>query len=291
MKIRVPATSANLGPGFDSCGLALSRYLTIEVIDEDTKWTIDHELGENIPRDEQNLLVQTARKVAPSIKPYHIKMSSTIPIASGVGSSSSVIVAGIELANRLEKLNLTERQKLEIATSIEGHPDNCTPAICGDFVVASYFFNQGKPTIHYVKHYFPECRIIAYIPNSQVLTKESRSVLPETLSYAEAVKASSIANVMIAAVLNGDLVLAGKMMEEDRWHEAYRKHFVPHLETIRQIVKQNGGYGAFLSGAGPTVLILTSEEKADFITLELEKMGGTAHIEQLSHDREGVQVF
>ncbi|MDN6639419.1 MAG: homoserine kinase [Tetragenococcus sp.] len=291
MKIRVPATSANLGPGFDSCGLALSRYLTIEVIKEDTKWTVEHELGKTIPQDEQNLLVQAAQTVAPALKPHHVKMSSSIPIASGVGSSSSVIVAGIELANRLENLNLTERQKIEIATSIEGHPDNCTPAICGDFVVASYFFSENKPTVHYVKHYFPECRVIAYIPNSQVLTKESRGVLPETLSFSEAVKASSIANVMIAAVLNGDLLLAGQMMEQDRWHEAYREKFVPHLGTIRQIVKRNGGYAAFLSGAGPTVLVLTSEEKADLITYELEQMGGSARIEQLSFDREGVQVF
>ncbi|MCF1584707.1 homoserine kinase [Tetragenococcus koreensis] len=291
MKIRVPATSANLGPGFDSCGVALSSYLTIEIIEEDTKWTVDHELGDAIPHDEQNLLIQTAQQVASGLKPQHLKMTSSIPIARGLGSSSSIIVAGIELANRLENLNLTERQKIEIATSIEGHPDNCAPAICGDFVVASYFFNQNKPTIHYVKHYFPECQIIAYIPHSQVLTKESRSVLPETLSFEEAVKASSIANVMIAAVLNGDLRLAGKMMEQDRWHEAYRQEFVPHLATIREIVKRNEGYAAFLSGAGPTVLILTSEEKSDLITFELEQMEGSAQIEQLSVDREGVQVF
>ncbi|MDN6383495.1 MAG: homoserine kinase [Tetragenococcus koreensis] len=291
MKICVPATSANLGPGFDSCGVALSSYLTIEIIEEDTKWTVDHELGDAIPHDEQNLLIQTAQQVASGLKPQHLKMTSSIPIARGLGSSSSIIVAGIELANRLENLNLTERQKIEIATSIEGHPDNCAPAICGDFVVASYFFNQNKPTIHYVKHYFPECQIIAYIPHSQVLTKESRSVLPETLSFEEAVKASSIANVMIAAVLNGDLRLAGKMMEQDRWHEAYRQEFVPHLATIREIVKRNEGYAAFLSGAGPTVLILTSEEKSDLITFELEQMEGSAQIEQLSVDREGVQVF
>lgn len=111
MKIRVPATSANLGPGFDSCGIALSSYLTIEVIEEDSKWRVDHELGPEIPKDEQNLLIQIAEKVAPTIKPHHLKMTSTIPIARGLGSSSSVIVAGIELANRLENLNLTERQK------------------------------------------------------------------------------------------------------------------------------------------------------------------------------------
>ncbi|MDN5830712.1 MAG: homoserine kinase [Tetragenococcus halophilus] len=291
MKIRVPATSANLGPGFDSCGIALSSYLTIEVIEEDSKWRVDHELGPEIPKDEQNLLIQIAEKVAPTIKPHHLKMTSTIPIARGLGSSSSVIVAGIELANRLENLNLTERQKIEIATSIEGHPDNCAPAICGDFVVASHFFREDQPIIHYVKHYFPECRIIAYIPNSQVLTKESRSVLPENIPFADAVKASSIANVMIAAILNGDLILTGKMMEQDQWHEAYREKFVPHLTTIRQIVKQNEGYAAFLSGAGPTVLILASEEKADLITFELEQMAGSAQIEQLSLEREGVQVF
>ena len=287
MKIRVPATSANLGPGFDSCGIALSQYLTINVLENSDTWVIEHELGSDIACDETNLLLQTALKLAPNLMPKVLKMTSDIPMARGLGSSSSVIVAGIELANRLGQLNLSQQEKLQIATEIEGHPDNVAPAICGDFVVASYV--DGK--VHYVKHHFPQCDVIAFSPMTHLLTSESRSVLPKELPYKEAVQASAIANVMIAAILNGNLPLAGQMMEQDRWHEAYRKELVPHLYEIRRLAHEVGAYGAFLSGAGPTVLILSPEEKTNKMVKALEKLDSTAEINVLSVDTEGVQYF
>lgn len=287
MKIRVPATSANLGPGFDSCGIALSQYLTINVLENSDTWIIEHELGSDIASDETNLLLQTALKLAPNLMPKVLKMTSDIPMARGLGSSSSVIVAGIELANRLGQLNLSQQEKLQIATEIEGHPDNVAPAICGDFVVASYV--DGK--VHYVKHHFPQCDVIGFSPMTHLLTSESRSVLPTELPYKEAVQASAIANVMIAAILNGNLPLAGQMMEQDRWHEAYRKELVPHLDEIRRLAHEVGAYGAFLSGAGPTVLILSPEEKTNKMVKSLEKLDSTAEINVLSVDTEGVQYF
>ena len=108
MKIQVPATSANLGPGFDSCGIALAKYLVIEVIKPQYKWEIVHHLGPEIPSDESNLLIQTALSIAPYLVPHKLKMISDIPLTRGLGSSSSVIIAGIELANRLANLNLSE---------------------------------------------------------------------------------------------------------------------------------------------------------------------------------------
>ncbi|HPR81860.1 MAG TPA: homoserine kinase [Enterococcus sp.] len=291
MKIRVPATSANLGPGFDSCGIALSMYLSVEVLDDSDQWEITHTLGDAIPSDEKNLLIQTALKLAPSLAPKKLKMTSTIPLTRGLGSSSSVIVAGIELANRLGNLQLSENRKVELATQIEGHPDNVAPAICGDFVVACHFSERQEKSVNYVKHYFPETDIIAFIPNTELLTSKSRGVLPETLPYKEAVKASAIANVMIAAVLNGNLPLAGKMMQEDLWHEVYRGKLVPHLSDIRQICKEEEAYGCFLSGAGPTILILTPAEKTERIMKLLNALDSRAQVEHLSIDREGVQVF
>ena len=291
MKIRVPATSANLGPGFDSCGIAVSLYLSVEILEASDQWQIIHSLGDEIPTDEKNLLIQTALSVAPDLTPHVLKMTSTIPLTRGLGSSSSVIVAGIELANRLANLNLSEQKKLAIATQIEGHPDNVAPAICGDFVVACHFSERKEDSVSYVKHYFPECEIIAYIPNTELLTSESRGVLPTSFAYKDAVEASAIANVMIAAVLNGNLPLAGKMMQEDRWHEKYRGKLVPHLSAIRQICKEEAAYGCFLSGAGPTVLILAPEERAEKMMKLLQAMDARAQIEHLAIDREGVQVF
>ncbi|MEO1768109.1 homoserine kinase [Candidatus Enterococcus ferrettii] len=287
MKIRVPATSANLGPGFDSCGIALSQYLVIEIGPATQKWAVEHELSNSIPRDEKNLLIQTALKIAPKLTPHSIKMSTDIPVARGLGSSSSVIVAGIELANRLGNLNLSVREKLEIATEIEGHPDNVAPAICGSFVVASYADEQ----VEYVKHHFPECDVVVFIPDKELLTSASRSVLPDEFSYKEAVKASSIANVMIAAVLNGNLPLAGKMMEKDLFHEKHRKDLVPHLTEIREITQKMGGYGSYLSGAGPTVLTLVAPDKSQQVAERLKELDDTARVEILAVDQEGLQVY
>lgn len=287
MRIRVPATSANLGPGFDSCGLAVSLYLEIEVGAESLDWEIEHNLTAEIPTNKKNLLIQTALRLAPNLTPHKIKMISNIPVARGLGSSSSVIVAGIELANRLGNLGLTQERKIEIATKIEGHPDNVAPAICGGFVVASYIDEK----VSYVKHHFPDCDIIAVIPETQLLTSSSRGVLPEEMPYGEAVKASAISNVMIAAILNGNLSLAGKMMEKDLFHEIHRKNLIPNFAEVRKTAKINGGYGSFLSGAGPTVLILSPYDKTKQIVKQLMKIKSTSKIEVLAIEQEGVQVF
>ncbi len=106
MKITVPATSANIGPGFDSVGVALSKYLTVEVIQQSDSWFVEHDL-EFVPSDERNLLIKTALKVVADLQPHHIRMTSDVPLARGLGSSSSVIVAGIELANQLANLQCT----------------------------------------------------------------------------------------------------------------------------------------------------------------------------------------
>lgn len=284
--IHVPATTANLGPGFDSCGLALSLYLTLEVGQEQEVWHIEHQLGETIPTDVSNLIIQTALSVDTTLTPRKLKMKSAIPSTRGLGSSSAAIVAGIELANQIAQLNLTPMEKLEIAATIEGHPDNVAPAIFGDFVVASQL---GKE-VFAVKHPFPETGLLAVIPNHELLTKESRTVLPQVLTYSEAVKASSISNVMISSVLTGDLDLAGQMMAKDLWHEIYRKELVPHLPHIRKLADANGAYGTFLSGAGPTVLVLLPKNRLKEMKVLLQEEIKKAVVEEMTIDRLGVQA-
>ncbi|MEG0781723.1 homoserine kinase [Carnobacterium sp.] len=286
LRIKVPGTTANLGPGFDSCGLALQLYLTLEVGAEQDSWEVEHQLGSGIPTDSKNVIVTTALSLAPDLAPRKLKMTSDVPSTRGLGSSSAAIVAGIELANQLADLQLTAAKKVEIATLIEGHPDNVAPAILGDFVVATKI-NQD---VFAVKHTFPETGIIAFIPQKELLTSESRTVLPSELSYSEAVKASSIANVMIAAVLEGNLFLAGQMMEQDLWHEIYRKKLIPHLEKIREISQENGAYGTFLSGAGPTVLVLVPKDKLKLLMSLLKEVDNEAKIEAFDIDRVGVQI-
>ena len=286
MKIIVPATSANVGPGFDSVGVAVTKYLEIQVCEEREEWMIEHQLGKWIPRDERNLLLKIALQIVPDLQPRRLKMISDIPLARGLGSSSSVIVAGIELANQLGNLKLSKHEKLQLATKIEGHPDNVAPAIYGNLVIASSVEGQVSAVVAP----FPECAFLAYIPNYELRTRDSRGVLPKKLSYKEAVAASSIANVAIAALLTGDLVKAGQAIENDLFHERYRQELVREFATIKKVAKRNGAYATYLSGAGPTVMVLADPDKMPKIKGELEKQPFKGKLHDLQVDTQGVRV-
>ena len=286
MKIIVPATSANVGPGFDSVGVAVTKYLEIQVCEEREEWMIEHQLGKWIPRDERNLLLKIALQIVPDIQPRRLKMISDIPLARGLGSSSSVIVAGIELANQLGNLKLSQHEKLQLATKIEGHPDNVAPAIYGNLVIASSVEDQVSAVVAP----FPECAFLAYIPNYELRTRDSRGVLPKKLSYKEAVAASSIANVAIAALLTGDMVKAGQAIESDLFHERYRQDLVREFATIKKVAKRNGAYATYLSGAGPTVMVLADPDKMPKIKAELEKQPFKGKLHDLQVDTEGVRI-
>ncbi|AZP05069.1 homoserine kinase [Jeotgalibaca ciconiae] len=259
--IKVPATSANLGPGFDSIGIAVSLYLELEIVEQAAEWFIEHSVGESIPSDEKNLIIQTALEVADDLTPHHVKMRSDIPPARGLGSSSAAIVAGIELANHLAGLNLSEDEKVQIATRIEGHPDNVMPAIAGNLTFGTIIDSN----VIWTKVPFPKTRLIVTVPSRELLTSESRAVMPKNLSLQEAIKGSSIANVMVSALHLGDIDTAGKLMEEDVFHEPYRESLIPELTKIREITHEEGGYGTYLSGAGTTVMTLAKEEVSENI--------------------------
>lgn len=285
MKITVPATSANLGPGFDSVGLAVDKYLVIDILEESDQWFIEHSLG-NIPSDEQNLLIKTALHVASDLKPHRLKMSSDIPLARGLGSSSSVIVAGIELANQLADLALSDTQKLALATEIEGHPDNVAPALFGNLVISSY----SEASLNYLVADFPPAALVAFVPNYELKTSDSRRVLPQTLSYKDAVAASAVANVAVAALVAGDLTKAGQAIESDDFHEPYRQGLVKEFAPIKDLGHEYEAYATYLSGAGPTVMSLIAVEKADQLKEAIDdlKLDGQTYI--LAVDTKGVQV-
>lgn len=286
MKIIVPATSANIGPGFDSVGVAVSKYLEIEILGESQNWLVHHDLGPAIPSDEKNLLVDVALQVAPNLAPHEVKMVSDIPLARGLGSSSSVIVAGIELANQLAGLNLTDQEKLEWATKIEGHPDNVAPAIFGNLVIASYVDEQVEAVIAPM----PETSFIAYVPAYELKTSDSRNVLPKEMAYPQAVAASSIANVAIAALLRGDMKQAGRAIESDLFHEAYRQSLVKEFDQIKALAHEMGAYACYLSGAGPTVMVLAPESQSQEIKAKIDALGFDGQSFVLHVDTEGVRL-
>ncbi|HFU4122821.1 TPA: homoserine kinase [Streptococcus suis] len=285
MRITVPATSANIGPGFDSVGVALSKYLHIDILEPADQWAIEHNL-EYVPSDQNNLLIKTALKVCKNLQPHRLKMTSDIPLARGLGSSSSVIVAGIELANQLGNLQLTKEEKLIIATEIEGHPDNVAPAIYGNLVISSYVNKKVAAVVAD----FPETGFLAFIPNYPLRTSESRGVLPSQLSAKKAVAASSIANVAVAALLKGDIETAGNAIESDMFHEPFRQKLVQEFYPIKQIGHEEGAYATYLSGAGPTVMVLAAKEKLESISEKITALQLDGNLHVLEVDQDGIQI-
>lgn len=286
--IKVPASTANLGPGFDSIGLALNLYLTLEVACSD-RWEIIPLAEElkDFPQDENNFIVKTAIEVAEEfhtiLSPCKIRVDSNIPLARGLGSSASAIVAGIELADQVGNLRLTKQQKFEIASKMEGHPDNVGASLFGGLVIGCQLGEEvDAEIIHSI-----DLEVLAVIPEEELLTKASRGVLPNALSFGEAVSAGAVSNLLVAALLTNNLELAGKMMKKDKYHQPYRKELVPHLQIMEDRAFELGAYGVALSGAGPTVLCFVKPGQMNtlieglkqalpdmrFLPLEVDKVG------------------
>ncbi len=289
--IKVPASSANVGPGFDSAGIAIGRYLTLEV-KKSNKWKFIHDtdLIPDVLYYENHFIYKVAHKIAIDKKiklsPAEVIMKSEIPLARGLGSSASAIVAGIELANQLGDLNLLESEKLAYAVEFEGHPDNVAPCLLGGFVVSTIINNQT----FYKKLPSFNTDAIIYIPNFEIKTDHARKVLPKTFSIDEATRASAIGNVMLSALLTEDYELAGQMMEEDLFHEPYRAKLIPHYKELKSIAKKFGAYGTIISGAGPTMISFVPKNQTDKIIEETKKVFSDFEISSISLDNTGLIV-
>lgn len=293
MKIIVPATTANIGLGFDSIGIAVDLYLTLMVVEPSHEWKIKHPFGEAVPSNQENLIIETALAVCPTLQPHHLVCESDIPMTRGLGSSSSAIVAGIELANQLGDLNLTPQQKVEWATKLEGHPDNVAPAILGGLVVATY--DEESQEVDYLqKEIQSDIQGIALIPDFELSTKASRQVLPSEFLYSKAVQASSRSNVLVVALWQEDWENVSRIVEKDLFHEPYRETLIPFLTPVRKLAKEKEAIGTYLSGAGPTVMVLSSKDKSTTIVEHLQEHLpselGNYNIQVLTVDQLGVRV-
>jgi homoserine kinase len=293
MKIIVPATTANIGLGFDSIGIAVNLYLTLTVVEPSNEWKIEHPFGEPVPSNQENLIIETALAVCPTLQPHYLVCESDIPMTRGLGSSSSAIVAGIELANQLGNLNLTPQQKVEWATKLEGHPDNVAPAILGGLVVATY--DAKSQEVNYLqKEIQSDIQGIALIPDFELSTKASRQVLPSEFVYSKAVQASSRSNVLVAALWQEDWENVSRIVEKDLFHEPYRETLIPFLTPVRKLAKEKEAIGTYLSGAGPTVMVLSSKDKSitivEYLEEHLPSELGNYNIQVLNVDQLGVRV-
>ncbi|SDJ18510.1 homoserine kinase [Natribacillus halophilus] len=291
MIIHVPASSANLGPGFDSVGLAVDRYLTLEVYEANAwHFTTSSPHLEGIPSGKKNMVYEVARAMAATkqkaLPPCHVHMSSDIPLARGLGSSAAAIIAAIELADQLVALGLTKEEKLRFASILEGHPDNVGACLYGGLTIGMH--SDDKTRV--VTRQLPEVDLVLMIPSDELLTSKAREVLPETLSYREAVKAGASGNVLVAALLSGNWPLVGEMMGVDRYHHPYRSALIPGLSEALHDVRGYGVYGAALSGAGPTVLCLTPLGRGQEIAAAIQNDYPEYHVEAAKPAVQGVEA-
>lgn len=299
VSVKVPASTANLGPGFDVFGLALALYNTFTVQrSTDTKIEIAGIYGDStVPIDKDNLFYRTLityyNHIGRAIPQLHILIDCGIPLESGLGSSSTAIIGALCAANKLENDYLSTLELATLAAKIEGHPDNTTPALLGGFVIGAY--EEGTPLI-YRKYTWPEeWKILIAHPIYKLPTKEARKALPESLSYKETIFNIGRASFLAAAVLTNDKELLREALK-DKIHQPYRAQLVPGLnEIITVLNKEPTVLGTTLSGAGPSICVIHTAEDDSILQSLIQSIFEKASIKgeyfSLSVESEGTRYF
>lgn len=250
LKIRVPATSANLGPGFDSLGMALDMY---------NYYTFDQGQGE-----EDNLVHEayrnTFQKLGKDYIPVKISIEAEIPISRGLGSSAACIVGGIMGALGMMNLELDKGLILELATEMEGHPDNVAPAIFGGLITS--VLENGKVYTNNI-NIDSNYRFLAIIPDYTLSTALSRSVLPKEIPFKDGTSNISRVSLLISSLINGrdDLIRIGI---QDKLHQQYRGQLIQGFDDVIDNAYNLGALGCYLSGAGPTIMCITRKGNFEF---------------------------
>ena len=258
--VRVPATTANLGPGFDCLGLALGIFNTVELaLAETTAVEVTGFGADALPRDEGNLVLVAARRVAAAaganVPGWALRQHNDIPLARGMGSSSAAIVGGLVAANALLNAGLSSRALLDIAVSIEGHPDNVAPAMLGGLTVCC----TDEEALGVARFEPPAgLRAVLAIPDYEVSTEAARRVLPREIPHADGVFNTCHSTAVLAALISGDMALLGRAMK-DRLHEPYRAPLVRGMAACVAAARAAGAHAAALSGSGPTIVAFATD--------------------------------
>ena len=280
MQVQVPATSANLGPGFDSFGLAFGMYdrYVAQILDEGgLDIDVTGEGSDEVPRTDKNLLVKAINKgfdyLGGRPKGLAVRALNVIPHGRGLGSSASAIIGGLVLARSLVLTGsdkMSDEVLLNLATEMEGHPDNVAAALFGGATIAWQDLVKGKSVAHAVHlPVDPRIKVMAFIPASPLATSKARKMLPESISFADAQRNTSNAAIMTQALtIRPDLLFTAT---EDFLHQSYRQEAMPSSFALMTKLRA-AGIAAFISGAGPTVLALHTE--GDDETTQLARAGG-----------------
>ncbi|MBS6005601.1 MAG: homoserine kinase [Clostridium baratii] len=292
IRVRVPATSANMGPGFDSLGVALNLYN--EYSFSETLMGLEFEGIEEEFCNKDNIIYKAMLKCFEkyNYKAKGLKISiakQDVPISRGLGSSSSCIVAGLIGANYIMGNILSNEELLDIAVEIEGHPDNVAPALLGGVIVA---IREGNRTIYDKVKVLKALNFVAIIPDFKLSTEKARSVLKENIELKDAVYNIGRAALMVAALTNGSEDIL-KYACSDRIHEIYRGPLIKKFDIIKKEAYNNGALASFLSGAGPTIMTIV-KRGSDFsnkIKEALKRENLEFQVLELSIDNKGAIVI
>ena len=283
--VRVPATSANLGPGYDAMAAAVAMHLELEV-EESGEFSLDTG-GLDVSTARNNLLVRAFESLHPA-DGISFRLRSEIPLSRGLGSSASAIVAGLYAADHLFELGLDREEMLVRATALEGHPDNVAAAIYGGFVVCGSD-RDGTPR---AARFDPPGGLegIAVIPPDKVSTRLAREAIPAELPLADAVANVSAAAQLVLGLQSADLDLVARGLA-DRIHQPRRRHLYPRSMEIVDAATELGALGATISGAGPTVLVWTTWQEAGNVAAALaQRCAGWAEVRRLPFTPQGADV-
>ncbi len=260
-RVLVPATTANLGPGFDCLGMALSLYNEIEIVAQAFRFTpieIEGEGTGELPRDVSNLIMRSMQRVFERVgyQPLglHLRSINRIPMMGGLGSSSAAIVGGLVAANELTGNQLARDQLLSLAIEIEGHPDNVAPALLGGLVIIAS--GEHDPIVDRVD--VPEMKVVAINPDLRVATETARRILPPTVSRADAIFNAGRVALVTLALSRGDLDLLGRAMD-DRLHQPLRKFLIIGYDDVVHAAKEAGAAALAISGSGPSLIAFASD--------------------------------
>jgi len=292
--LKVPASSANLGSGFDSIGLCLNIWNEIEFFEGDFSIKNYGFGNSTIPTDKNNLIykcyLKTNELLDKKNKDISIISNNNIPIYGGLGSSSAAVISGIIMAFKINNIPIKKDEIFQIAADFESHPDNVGPAIYGGITIG---FKDSKDWhISNVK-YSDELKIVSFISEQKILTSESRKALPNTISRQDAVYNISRSALLVNALNNDDFSKI-KFGFQDKIHEQYRINSIKGFNTISNAALKAGAIGSYLSGSGPTISAITYDKELT-INYEMldaaDKLGinGQGIISDISKD--GVQIF
>ncbi|MGO1469162.1 MAG: homoserine kinase [Tissierella sp.] len=292
IKIRVPATSANLGPGFDSLGLALKLYNTFTFEEKSEGVEIIGALDEELDKDNlvYTSMVKTFDFLAYKPKGIKINIETNIPVSRGLGSSASCILGGVMGANEIAGSPLSIDEIFDLSTKIEGHPDNIAPALFGGLISSI----MEEENIYYNKIEIAKgLKFVAIVPDFTISTKKAREVLPEKISYKKAVENVSRVSLLISSLVNGRFDLL-KYSFKDNLHQPYRGELIKGFDKVLDKIYEFGALGGYLGGAGPTIMALVDENDKDFkLKIEdfLKSINYNWRVIELEIDLSGAKVI